>query len=331
MQLSAARLFEEFTRYRRGVIGRRALLVGGTALLAGCTLGGGTIPLPWSPPSPLPLAAAPRLPEQVASATALAQLLLDKATAWQLSARQVASLEWFIEALDEHAQVLQSSDPVRRQRVTAQLPQVPPATRTSPKAAYTALTSLLTRMRVEHTARALRATGPAALLWASLAAFCGTMALRLPSGLAHRGDDTAERTPDLSATGRDQVLALSLQAIFSYELALAASGLSRAQRSRLQARLVGWRTFRDRVLAVAPRASSSPPPMGYAARPATDAEEAYELAATAETAALPILGVWLAGTASAAERRLGVDGLAAANTACVDFGGVALRWPGWPG
>lgn len=334
MQLSAAGLFVNITRYRRVVIGRRALLLGGAALftgagLAGCTLGESSIRLPWNPPSPLPLEAAPKLRTQLAAATALAQLLLDHAKPWKLSARQVATLEWFSTALDEQAQVLLSSDPARRQRVTAELPPVPKPTQKSANAAWTALTSLLRTMRVEHSARALPATGPAALLWASLAGFCGTMALRLPGGLAHRGDDGVERTPDLTATGRDQVLALCLQAIYSYELALAATGLSTAQRARLQSRLVGWRTFRDQVLALAHDATASPPPLGYNARPATDATEAFELAATAETAALPILGAWLAGTASTDERRLGTGQLAVANTACVDAGGVALRWPGW--
>ncbi len=313
------------------MIGRRALLLGGTTLLAGCTLGSGTSWLPWIPPSPLPVEAAPRLPGQLATAAALAQHLIENAKPWKLSVRRVASLEWFVKALDEHRQILLSSDPARRQRVGTALPSAAAPNQSTAAATYSALTALLTRLQAEHVARAVPASGPAALLWASLAAFSGTMALRLPTGLAKRGDDVADRTPDLTASGLDRVLALSLQAVYSYELALAATDLSAAERSRLFLRLTSWRSFREAVLAITPDATPSPPPIGYDARPATDAEQAFALAATVETAALPVLGAWLAGTESATQRRLGVDALATTNTACVDMGGVALRWPGWPG
>ena len=313
------------------MIGRRALLLGGGVLLAGCTVGEGTIWLPWTAPSPLPVEAAPELPHQLATATALAQHLLDHGRAWKLTALQTDTLEWFIKALDEHLQVLLSDDPARRQRVNTDLPQVAKPTQRTAAATYAALSSLLTRLRVEHVGRALPATGPAALLWASLAAFSGTMALRLPTGLRRRGDDLAELTPDLTATTRDQVLALSLQATHSYEMALAATDLSKAQRTRLHLRLAGWRTLRESILALAPEVMASPPPIGYDVRPARNAGQAYALAETAETAALPILGAWLAGTGSAEERRLGIQALVATSTACVDVGGAALRWPGWPG
>ena len=65
------------------MIGRRALLLGGTTLLAGCTLGSGTSWLPWIPPSPLPVEAAPRLPGQLATAAALAQHLIENAKPWK--------------------------------------------------------------------------------------------------------------------------------------------------------------------------------------------------------------------------------------------------------
>ncbi|MFT3861581.1 hypothetical protein [Micropruina sp.] len=313
------------------MIGRRALLLSSSltlAGLAGCTVA--NVTMPWNPPEPLPIETAAELPAQLARASALARQLLDRADDWALTGRQVASLSWFDTAIDAHARVLLSSDPARRQQVTTPLPSAAPVTQRTAKATYAALTGLLATLQHQHRARALPADGPAALLWASLAAFSATMAARLPSGLAKRSDDDTGLTPDLTATTREQVLELSLQAAYSYELALAAPSLSAADQRRLQERLLGWRTLRQDVLASAPEASASPPPIGYDVRPATDRTGAFALAVQTEKAALPIIGAWLAGTSSAAERSIGVDALASTNTALVGFGGPALRWPGWP-
>ena len=75
---------------------------------------------------------------------------------------------------------------------------------------------------------------PAALLWASLAAFSSTMATRLSVGFAKRGDDDTGLTPDLTATTREKVLALCLQAAYSYELAIAAPSLTADDQHLLQ-------------------------------------------------------------------------------------------------
>jgi len=315
------------------VIGRRALLLGtlgATAVwgAAGCTVV--NVTLPWDPPSPLALEAAPDLPGQLARLSALSGHLLDSGKRWKLSERQLSSLDWFRQAVDLHAQVLLSADPARRQRVTTPLPSAAKVTQSSAKATFAALTALLLTMQSEHRARAVAASGPAALLWASLGAFSGTMAARLPSGLPHRGDDDTEQTPDLTSTGRDQVLALCLQAAYSYEFALAAPSLPAADEHALQQRLKAWRGLREQILALTPDATASPPPIGYELRPAKDRAGAFRLAVATETAALPILGTWVGGTSVASERRLGVDALASSNTVLVTFGGTALRWPGWP-
>lgn len=313
------------------MIGRRALLLGGAlgvgAWTTGCTVV--NVTLPWDPPSPLPIEVAPELPAQLARLIALSGHLLDSAKRWKLSRRQVGSLEWFVEAVELHGEVLLSSDPARRQRVTTPLPSGAKVTQSSAKATYAALSKSLLTLQAQHRARALPASGPAALLWASLAAFSGTMAVRVPSGLPHRGDDGTELTPELSNPGRDQVLALCLQAAYSYELALAAPALSATDERVLQQRLRAWRSLRVRVVALA-SGTTSPPPIGYELRPATNRAGAFALAEQVETAALPIFGAWLASTSEASDRRIGVDALASANTVLVTFGGSALRWPGWP-
>lgn len=304
------------------------LLVTGALALTGCTVV--TVTLPWNPPSPLPIEPSPGLGAQLARATALSHHLRDHADAWKLDAREVKTLNWFDSAINDQARVLLSNDPAQLQRVTTPLPSAPAPAQNTAASTTAALTALLTTLQGQHRARALRAEGPAALLWASLAAFSATMAVRLPSGAAKLGDDTAELTPDLTGTGRDRVLALCLQAAYSYESALAAPSLSVSDQHVLQQRLRAWRTLREQILALGDDAQASPPPVGYELRPATNAAGAFALAVTAESAALPVFGAWLAGTGSVAERTIGVDALASAHTSLVGFGGAALRWPGWP-
>lgn len=331
MRLCGAVVGSSLTGSVGAVIGRRALLIGGALGLtgmAGC--GVVNVTLPWNPPSPLPVAAAPDLPGQLARARALADHLIDHAEAWTLSARQVASLRWFAKAVDAHARVLLSSDPARRQQVSTPLPSAKKVTTATAKATYAALTELLATLAAEHRARALPAEGEAALLWASLAAFSSTLATRLSVGFAKRGDDDTGLTPDLTATTREKVLALCLQAAYSYELAIAAPSLTADDQHLLQQRLRAWRTLRENVLAVGSEASAGPPPIGYDLRPARNRAGAFALAVQTETAALPIFGGWVAGTAVKSERSVGVGALAGANTALVRFGGNALRWPGWP-
>jgi len=313
------------------VIGRRALLLSGAAVLAGCTMGSRTEWLPWNPPPPLPVEVPESMPKRLAEAGALAQHLIDQARGWKLSQRRVTTLEWFVQAVDEQRRVLLSSDPARRLQAT----DAPPATASPDQrtagATQAALTGQLTRLRAQQRASALPATGTAALLWSGLAAFSGTMAITLPAGLGALGDDGTELTPDLTATGPAQILQLCAQAIYGYESALAPPTLASVTRTALQSRLRSWRRLRDAVLAEVPELEPEPAPVGYDIRPATDTGGARSLAAELEAGALPILGAWLAGTTSAAQRRLGGDALGASNTAMVGFGGAALRWPGWPG
>lgn len=310
------------------MISRRVLLVGGTVTLAGCTIGQDVVRLPWEPPPALPVTAVPELPGQLAQATALAERLVANAAAWKLTDRQRASLEWFGDAVELHAQVLASDDPARRQRVASALPAVSVPATSGAAATYRRLTAALTRLRGEHRARALAASGLAALLWAGLAAFSGTMAVALPGGPAARGDDDTGLTPDLGEGAAARVRELTAQAIYSYELALAAPTLSVARRDGLRNRLAAWRTL-ERSLDTA-GVPDVPPALGYDLRPATDAAGARLLAAQAERAALPILGRWVATTTSGTQRRLGVDALIAAHTSAVGHGAPALRWPGWP-
>lgn len=304
------------------------MLLGGLAALAGCTT---EVRLPWVPPSPLPVQAVPELTRQIATANALAAHLVAKGETWPLKIVQLDTLNWFVGAIDEHVQVLQSTDPGRRQRGTAALPSVPPASQRNAAATYAALTILLRQLHTAHRTRALAATGPAALLWGSLAAFSATMAARLSRGISNLGDDTTGQTPDLAGTSAGTVLTLCRQAGYSYEMALAATGLKEPQEDLLRARLAGWQSLAASIERAAPQATSSPAPIGYDLKPARDAAGAYSLAANTEAAALPILGAWLAGTASSAERELAVDALVQAGGAAVDVGGKALRWPGWPG
>lgn len=313
------------------MIGRRALLLGGTLALAGCTLGEDIEWLPWNAPDPLPITIPAGVTERIARTSALAGHLVANATAWKLAGRRVRTLEWFRKTTTEHLQVLASGDPARRQRTTAAPPGPSSPTQATAAAAQAALTRELTALRATHRTSALAASGQPALLWASLGAFSATMAVVLPAGAGTLGDDGTELTPDLTGTGTDRVLQLAAQAIYAYELALAAAGLSKADAAALRARLSQWRTLRAAILRDVPGAEVGPVPIGYDVRPARNRAAAWQLAAQTEAAAVPMLGAWVAGTSAAPERRLGVDALAAGNTALVGFGGPALRWPGWPG
>lgn len=313
------------------MIGRRLLLLGGVAALAGCTVGENVQWLPWSAPEPLPVTIPDGLPARLGHTSALAGHLVANATAWKLTARRVTTLEWFRKATIEHLQVLASGDPARRQQATAAPPDQPSPTQTTAATTQAALARELAALRTTHQDAARKTTGPAALLWASLAAFSATMAAVLPRGTGSLGDDGTGLTPDLTATGTDRALELAAQAAYSYEMALAASGLGKADVAALRARLGQWQALRAAILAASPAAEPSAPPIGYDLRPARNRTAAWQLAAQTEKAALPLLGAWLAQTPSAAERRLGIDALAASNTALIGFGGAALRWPGWPG
>lgn len=313
------------------MIGRRLLLLGGGALaLAGCTAE--TVDwLPWTSPSPLPIEVTDRVVERVATTAALARHLTSHAEEWKLTERRTATLHWFAKATDEHGAVLSSADPARRQTSTGAQPSVAAPTQKTAAATTSSLVSRLTALAGAHTAAARSANGPAALLWASLAAFSSTMAGVLPTGVAALGDDGTALTPDLTGTSTATILALTEQAAYSYEMSLAAPALSGAQGAALRTRLDAWRALRAAVLVAAPSVTPSPPPIGYDVRPARNWAAARQLASATEGAALPLLGAWLAGTASVTERRLGVAALGASNTALVRFGGSALRWPGWPG
>ncbi len=309
------------------------LLLGGAFALAGCTFGENIEWLPWSAPDPLPVEIPAGVIERVARTSALAAHLVSNATAWKLTGRRVRTLEWFRTTTAQHLQVLASGDPARRQHATAPPSSLPSPSPTQPTAPATqaALTRELTALRTTHRTAALAASGQAALLWASLAAFSGTAALTLPAGTEALGDDGTELAPDPAGTGTDRILQLAAQAGYAYEMALAATGLSKADAAALRSRLGQWRTLRDAILTATPGADAGPPPIGYDLRPARNRTAAWQLAAQTEAAAVPMLGAWLAGTSSATERRLGVDALGTSNTALVRFGGAALRWPGWPG
>lgn len=313
------------------MIGRRLLLLGGVAALAGCTVGENVQWLPWAVPDPLPVTVPDGLAGRLGRTSALAGHLVANATAWELAPRRVSTLEWFRTATTEHLQVLASDDPARRQHATAAASSQPSPAQTTAAATQAALSKELLALRELHRDSARTASGPAALLWASLAAFSATMAAVLPSGVRALGDDGSDLTPDLSGTGTDRVLQLAEQAGYSYEMALAATGIGKADRAALRSRLGQWQAFRAAVLVASPGAEPSAPPVGYDLRPARNRSAAWQLAARTEADALPLLGAWLAGTSSKGERRLGIDALAASNTALVSFGGPALRWPGWPG
>ncbi|MFT3970561.1 MAG: DUF4439 domain-containing protein [Micropruina sp.] len=313
------------------MIGRRLLLLGGVAALAGCTVGENVQWLPWTAPSPLPVTVPDDLTNRLARTDALAGHLLSHAADWKLSGRRVSTLKWFRKAITEHFQVVTSSDPARRQHATTALPSTPPPTQTTARATQAALTGELAALRALHRTSAQQAAGPAALLWASLGAFSATMATGLPAGVGTLGDDGTDGTPDLTGTGVDQVLLLGAQAVYGYEMALAAPNLAASDRALFQARFLQWQAFRPKVLSASPATELTAPAIGYDLRPARDRAAARQIAVQIETAALPMLGAWLAGTSSGPERRIGIDSLADSNAALVRFGGPALRWPGWPG
>lgn len=313
------------------MIGRRLLLLGGAAALTGCTVGENVRWLPWSPPEPLPVTVPQDLTQRFARTDALARQLLGQAAEWDLSGRRIATLRWFRKAITEHLQVVTSDDPARRQHATTAPPSTPRPTQRTAAATQAALTRELDALRAIHRTSAREAAGPAALLWASLAAFSAAMALALPAGVGTLADDGTGRTPDLTATDAHRVLLLAAQAVYGYEMALAAPALGDADRIALRSRLQQWQALRPTILIASPTTELTAPSVAYDLRPARDGAAARLIAVEIETAALPLLGAWLAGTSSVAERRIGIDALADSNSALVRFGGAALRWPGWPG
>ena len=322
--------------YSRRVLSRRRLLLGiaagATAAQAGCTLDPDVAWLPAATPSPLAIAGAQAAADRAGTLAARAATLRTKAAAWKLDEAQVRALGWFESACDDHARVLASADPARRQ-TTAPPAVTPPPTPADARAGYAGITEALDGDVTGHRTRALAADGAAALLWAGLAAFTATMNDRLPSGTFTGANDPATTTPAL--TGEDwgrRLLVRSYEARYALQSVLAAPGLTAAQRGQVRRGLSAWVAVRDALTDRRRAEGADVPPAepAYQVTMPASRRQAWALGARVQGQALPEVGAWVANADSTA-RPWAVDLLVATSRSAVAFGAPALRWPGWSG
>ncbi len=318
------------------MLSRRRLLLGiaagATAAQAGCTLDPDVAWLPAATPSPLAITGTRAAAARAVTLAARAAALRAKGSDGTLDEAQVRALGWFVSACEDHARVLASADPGRRQ--TAAPPAVtPPPTPAVTRDGYASLIDALGGDVAGHRTRAVGAEGAAALLWAGLAAFTATMDDRLAPGDFTGANDPATTTPAL--TGEDwgrRLLVRSYEARYALQSVLAAPGLTAGQRREVRRGLAAWVAVRD-ALTDRRRAEGADVP---AARPAYQVtmpatrRQAWALGARVQGAALPEVGAWVANADSTA-RPWAVDLLVATSRSAVAFGAPALRWPGWSG
>lgn len=312
---------------------RRRLLAGaGVTLVSGCSLDPTVVWLPWTPPSPFPIADATAAAQRCAALSARATSLVAQAKPWKIRSATVAGLTWLAGSGLDHARVLASTDPGRRQLGVA--PTVAPPTEATAAAAWAALDRELASAVTDWRARAGVADGVVALLWASLATWGAALRPVIGSGRFVGGADTATTAPAPATTDwRVTMIKRSREAVYGFESALAARRLSSAERRLLWAETQRWAALRDQ-LSEAQRAVSAeiPAPVpAYRLPVPADRTAAWALARRLTEQALPQLGAWVAGTTVAEDRVLAVTELIATGRAAIRFGAPAAKWPGWAG
>jgi hypothetical protein len=306
--------------------------------LAGCTADDPTVdspsPAPGSPsfatasPTPTPAASSPSAgaaaPEQALAA--LAAAILVGPNRKQLSKDRRELLTFLRNAHIAHAKAIAN----------------PPAKAAPVKIGGRSLNSSLALLSRHETSAAghyrsaaLKAKGSDALLWGSLSVAAGSFAAAIGSTNPPSTRPVADRHPVevLSEVVAVQELVRQLHAIvYGYQLAIGNLKVLSSQRPKAERELLAQRLFRDRLIAWLKKHSADVPAAEPAYVPSVvprNAATAGKLIMRMQTALQPFCGLWLAASATRADRQRALTALTSAMKTARSWGAPLGAWPGW--
>ena len=325
---------------------RRSVLAVGLALGAtGCTLSdpavrpaGGAPPSASRRPTPTPTPFAPGLERDQAAEAALAAsalVLLEVTGVGQKRRRDLLTL--VARCHRERAVALAAPDPTSRPTAgtstSTQTGSTPSAS--SPSAPRPSrLVADERALERRYRSRALASSGPAALLWGSMAVASSSFAAALAVDDPPPSADVAAHRPLRLVSDTEAVSALvaALHAVvWGYQLATGRLPAG-ASRDRALAGLQNHRALQDRLVGQLLQAGVEVPPAAPAYDPdpeVRDAADARLLIRRMEGRLLPFCGLWLAAAGRTAERRLALDTLGSTLNTATSWGAPLLAWPGW--
>jgi Domain of unknown function (DUF4439) len=306
--------------------------------LAGCTPSDPTVDSPalardtpsaaTSSPSPTPdgsspsaAAAAPEL-----ALAALAAAILAAANGKQLSSGRRQLLTFLPNAHTAHAQAIANP-----------LPTAAPVNigGMSLNSSLALLARRETSAAGQYRSAALKANGSDALLWGSLSVAAGSFAAAIGSANPPAARPVANRHPVevLSEVVAIQELVRQLHAIvYGYQVAIGKLKVFSKQRSKAEHELLEQRIFRDQLIAWLRKHSADVPvaepayvPSVVPRNPAT----AGRLIMRMQTALQPFCGLWLAASATPADRQHALTALTNAMKTARSWGAPLAAWPGW--
>ena len=325
---------------------RRSVLAAGLVLAAaGCTLSdpavrpaGGASAGATGRPTPIPTPLAPGLDRDRAAEAALAAsalALLARTEARQKRRRDLLTL--MARCHQERAVALAAPDPTSRPTAGAAPPGRPSDTPTAsrpPPPRTPRLVADEQALAKRYRSAALASSGPAALLWGSMAVASSSFAAALVVDDPPASADVATHRPLTLVGDTEAVRALvaALHAVvWGYQLA-AGRLPAGASRDQALAGLRNRRTLQDRLVGQLLQAGIEVPAAAPAYDPdpeVQDAADARLLIRRMETRLLPFCGLWLAAAGRPADRRLALDTLAATRRTATAWGAPLTAWPGW--
>lgn len=331
---------------RRLLLAGGGLTLAGAAGLSGCTLSNPAVDSPASPsgrtagtvgptPSPAPSPPQPGYPREAGQEQTLAALAAAVGRRKALSGDQRRVLALLVAAHTDHARVLASADPTSRPSTTTTVTaSAPSLDEVSTKDALKRLGAAEAKLAGSHRRAAVAASGPAALLWGSLAVaaegFSTVDDTDLPPVVALKAHRPVVLLSDVAAV--QQMVAQLHAIIWGYQLATGKISVTSKARSRALDGLLQHRVLRDRLIVWLNRRKAEVPPSQAAYAPSetpTDAGSAGRLIRGMETALLPYCGLWLAAGASEADRELALTTLRSTARAARSWGAGLRAWPGW--
>jgi Domain of unknown function (DUF4439) len=272
-------------------------------------------------PSPSAAAAAPEL-----ALAALASAILGGPNRSQLSKDRRQLLTFLRNAHTAHAQAIAN----------------PPPTAAPVNIGGMSLNSTLALLsRRESSAAshyrsaALKAKGSDALLWGSLSVAAGSFAAAIGSSNPPATRAVANRDPVevLSEAVAIQELVRQLHAIvYGYQVAIGRLKVLSKQRSKAEHELLAHRIFRDQLIAWLKKHSAEVPAAEPAYVPSVvprNAATAAKLIMRMQTALQPFCGLWLAASATQADRQQALTAMNNAVKTGRSWGAPLAAWPGW--
>lgn len=311
---------------------RRALVLAGLAVLAGCSVSDpaivGQIPATATPTPPAPLpGAADGAAAELDAARHLAAL-----TSSPWAGADAARWGGLVTVRVDHWKVLASTDPWTRAATTASPPAVTGEAVATREAGLAAADSALGTLRDAHRARALATAGVGAALWGSLTASAELSRIALTTVID--GWTPADTTRTVAVTSDPDALeglvARYHEAVFALSSVIGFLGPSHAWRATLRTMLETVRTERDALVAVVRAAGGTPSPQaGAYSLPQTSGDAAAKaVVATAQRACATAAGGWVASAATASRDRA-VTALVTAATWGTPLGLGGAAWPGF--